>query len=641
MPTPSHIDHDTLREIVNGTAGEIGEEFFDMLVQHLARAMGTTCAWITEWIEDDRRLRALSFWAEDRHVSDYEYYVAGTPCEPVIQKREFFHVPDRLIELFPKDPDLSPLGAVSYMGVPLLDTDGHLLGHLAILHNKPLPPDPKISAIFNIFAGRAGAELRRLRRDRELREREQKMSRLIESAKDSIIELNAALSVTRLNRAAEQAFGIKDQDAKCRGFDDFLTEQSYKNLTSLITKLSQRSEGERSMWITEGIEAKTSTEETFPAEASISSFDHNGQTFYTVILRNTNEILQAQQEILSLRDETAYLRTQIEDLSGSNEIVGHSRPLRRVIADVNRVAQNHTTVLITGETGTGKELIARAIHRQSPRASQSFIKVNCAAIAANLQESEFFGHERGAFTGATQHRVGRFKLANSGSIFLDEVGEMPLDLQSKLLRVLQEGEYEPVGSSRTEKVNVRIIAATNQDLDKMVKEGTFRRDLLYRLNVFPLHIPPLRERGDDIVHLAEAFLLRYGKRNRRSAFRLTEECRVKLKGYDWPGNIRELENVIERAVITSKDGRTLNLDWALPNHTPVIHESIGMPQRQDDSSRVLTATEMRDLERSNILRALEGSNWKISGRHGAAEKLGLNPNTLTSRMQSLGIQKPH
>ena len=276
------------------------------------------------------------------------------------------------------------------------------------------------------------------------------------------------------------------------------------------------------------------------------------------------------------------------------------------------------------------------VHAQN----NSLIKVNCAAIAANLQESEFFGHERGAFTGATQRRVGRFKLADGGTILLDEVGEMPLDLQAKLLRVLQEGEYEPVGSSTTETVNVRVIAATNQDLESMVKERTFRRDLLYRLNVFPLHIPPLRERSDDIILLAEAFLSRYGKGRRRSSLRLTEDCKVKLKGYDWPGNIRELENVIERAVITSKDGRTLNLDRALPEHTPTVRETRESPSDQQSPERILTVTEMRDLERRNILRALEVAKGKISGQDGAAERLGLNPNTLTSRMQALKISRP-
>jgi PAS domain S-box-containing protein len=637
---PFNLDHDTLRELVNGTACEIGEAFFDMLVKHLARAMGTKCAWVTEWLEDERRLRALSLWAGDRHISDYEYDVAGTPCEPVIERRELFHVPDRVIELFPKDPDLEPLGAVSYMGIPLVDTDDRLLGHLAILDDKPLPPDSRVTAIFNIFAGRAGAELRRIRRDRDLLQREQKMSRLINSAKDAIIELDSELSITRLNRAAEHTFGIKDAETVGRGFDSLLTRPSYDRLAVFIRQLAERPEGERSLWIGEGIEAKGVNGQTFPAEATVSSFDLDGQTFHTVILRNVNELIQAEKEILSLKDETTYLRTQLEVLSGSDEILGESQALRRVLADINRVAKNDTTVLITGETGTGKELIARAIHRQSPRTNKSLIKVNCAAIAANLQESEFFGHERGAFTGATQRRVGRFKLADGGTIFLDEVGEMPLDLQAKLLRVLQEGEYEPVGSSTTETINVRVLAATNQDLESMVKEGTFRRDLLYRLNVFPLHIPPLRERSDDIILLAETFLSRYGKGRRRSSLRLTEDCKVKLKGYDWPGNIRELENVIERAVITSKDGRTLNLDRALPEHTPMVRETRESPSDQQSPERILTVTEMRDLERRNILRALEVAKGKISGRDGAAERLGLNPNTLTSRMQALKISRP-
>ena len=230
------------------------------------------------------------------------------------------------------------------------------------------------------------------------------------------------------------------------------------------------------------------------------------------------------------------------------------------------VAGGNTTVLITGETGTGKELIARAIHQRSSRAKKPLVKVNCAAIPANLQESEFFGHERGTFTGATQRRDGRFKLADGGTVFLDEVGELPPEVQAKLLRVLQEGEYEPVGSSRTKKVDTRVVAATNQDLEAMVKAGTFLKDLLYRLNVFPLSAPPLSERGDDVVTLTEAFLRNFSRQRGRTAPRLTEDDKVKLRRYDWPGNVRELQNVIERAVITSRDGR-LNIEQDLPETT--------------------------------------------------------------------------
>ena len=610
------------------------------MVRHLARALHTKCAWITEWLPEQRKLRALSFWAGNRRIYDFVYSVEGTPCGAVVEGSDLLHVPDRLIELYPTDPDLEPLGAVSYMGVALRDTDSRILGHLAIMHDKPLPEDPRATDIFNIFAGRAAAELRRLRRDRELRERELKMSRLINSAKDAIIELDADLSITRLNRAAERTFGCEEIQVIGRRFKTFLPPEAYSRLTHFIDELARRPDDQRSLWITEGIEALGANGVIFPAEATISSYDLNRQTFYTLILRNVNELLQAEAEIRSLKDETAYLRTQIEAFQESDEILGESKALRHILADVERVAKNNTTVLIFGETGTGKELIARAIHQKSPRAEKPLVKVNCAAIAANLQESEFFGHERGAFTGATQRRVGRFKLADGGTIFLDEVGEMPLDLQAKLLRVLQEGEFEPVGNANTEKVNVRIIAATNRDMEKMVQEGTFRRDLLYRLNVFPILVPPLRERDDDIILLAEAFLRRLVNMGHGSALRLTKNCKARLKNYDWPGNIRELENVIERAVITSKDGRTLNLDRALPVdssgliQTPMNLEQLHAPEH------ILTSTEMIELERQNIIRALDAARWKVSGKDGAAERLGLHPSTLSSRMRTLRIKRP-
>jgi transcriptional regulator with GAF, ATPase, and Fis domain len=303
-----------------------------------------------------------------------------------------------------------------------------------------------------------------------------------------------------------------------------------------------------------------------------------------------------------------------------------------VLADVDRVAATDATVLVTGETGTGKELIARAIHRKSARAKGPLVTVNCAAIPGNLQESELFGHEKGAFTGALQRRDGRFKLADKGTLFLDEVGEMPPELQAKLLRVLQEGEFEPLGSPRTLRVDVRVVAATNKDLAQMAREGTFRADLLYRLDVFPLHLPPLRERGEDVALLAEAFARGFAKRRGRAVAPLSPDDKARLRRYDWPGNVRELQNVIERALITSRDGRTLNLDRALPEASAPIAAPA-------DPERVLTVTELEDLERRNVERALAAAGWKISGEDGAARLLGLNPNTLASRMKRLGIRK--
>jgi transcriptional regulator with GAF, ATPase, and Fis domain len=295
-------------------------------------------------------------------------------------------------------------------------------------------------------------------------------------------------------------------------------------------------------------------------------------------------------------------------------------------------------VLILGETGTGKELIARAIHATSRRANRPFVRVNCAAVPAHLMESEFFGHEKGAFTGATQKRDGRFALADGGTIFLDEIGELSVELQAKLLRVLQEGEFETVGSSHTRKVNVRVVAATNCQLEESVKEGRFRSDLFYRLNVFPVVVPPLRDRADDIPLLASAFATNFAKEIGRAIEPPSAECLQRLCSYDWPGNVRELQNVIERAVITSLDGR-LNVARALPE-TAASRVANAPTDNSPSGQRVRTVTELQEDERANILLALESANWRVAGDGGAASLLGMNASTLNSRIRALGIKRP-
>jgi transcriptional regulator with GAF, ATPase, and Fis domain len=360
------------------------------------------------------------------------------------------------------------------------------------------------------------------------------------------------------------------------------------------------------------------------------------EPFYTLILRNVNARLQAQQKIRSLTVEAEYLREEIKELQRFDEVVGQSEPLARVLRDISEVAGTDASVLILGETGTGKELIARAIHRNSRRGEKPLIKVNCAAMPGSLIESELFGHEQGAFTGATKKREGRFALADGGTIFLDEIGELPVELQVKLLRVLQEGEFEPVGSSRTQKVDARVIAATNRDLKQATQEGKFREDLYYRLNVFPIELPPLRERGDDIGLLAENFARRFANRMGRAIESLSEDCIRRLKSYGWPGNVRELQNVIERAVITSRDGR-LNLDRALPESGKVAASETVSPE--DTVRRVRTAKELEALERTNLIAALETTGWRVAGENGAAQLLGMKPTTLSSRMKALGIER--
>ena len=326
-----------------------------------------------------------------------------------------------------------------------------------------------------------------------------------------------------------------------------------------------------------------------------------------------------------LEAENVYLREEVDRARGFDDIVGRSPAIRQVLARVAQVAPMSTTVLLLGETGTGKELLARAIHHRSPRRPGPLVTVNCAALPSTLIESELFGHEKGAFTGATTVRVGRFELAHGGTLFLDEIAELPLDLQAKLLRVLQDGEFQRVGGTRTVKVDVRILAATNRDLPRALAEGHFREDLYYRLGVFPILVPPLRDRREDIPLLVWAIIERRQAELGRRVERVSKSIMDALSSYGWPGNVRELENVIERALILSP-GSTLRLDEPFP--------AMGSGPAAPLVERV------DQVEREHLLRVLERYGWKIEGAGHAAEALGLHPSTLRGRMQKLGIRRP-
>jgi transcriptional regulator with GAF, ATPase, and Fis domain len=345
---------------------------------------------------------------------------------------------------------------------------------------------------------------------------------------------------------------------------------------------------------------------------------------------------QLSQEVERLRAqlerENDYLQAAVVEEGGFDGIVGESPLIKAVMQQVSQVAPTDTTVLILGETGTGKEMIARAIHRQSARGTRPLIKMNGAAIAPGVVESELFGHERGAFTGAVQRRIGRFELADRGTLFLDEVGELGPDIQAKLLRVLQEGEFERVGGSETLVVDVRLIAATNRDLTQEMGAGRFRRDLFYRLNVFPLHLPPLRDRRDDIPRLAAHFVTRFGRRLGRSVSGLSSASVKRLVSYDWPGNIRELQNVIERACVLSPGPIVEVSDDHLSAGRPGA-----APAGPAEGEPLLSFAEM---EAAYYRRVLEARDWRIEGPDGAASVLGLNPATLRSRMRRLRIQRP-
>jgi len=364
--------------------------------------------------------------------------------------------------------------------------------------------------------------------------------------------------------------------------------------------------------------------------------DENGQitaiegfiTDITDIKNAEQELVQKEQALRKLKnqleEETIYLREEIKLNSNFEEIITKSKSFKEVLKRVEQVAATDSTVLITGETGTGKELIARALHNNSSRSKRSLVTVNCAALPPEMIESELFGHEKGAFTGAYKKKVGRFELANQGTIFLDEIGELPLNLQTKLLRVLQEGEFQRLGNPNTIKIDARVIAATNRDLQKAIRNGDFREDLYYRLNVFPIEVPPLRERTEDIPLLVRHFIHKYSGKTGKQIKETSQKVMDSLIEYNWPGNIRELENIIERAVIVCDGNRITMGSWIPENH----------------KSAENTLLTLEENERQHILRALKTTNWRVSGEKGAAKLLGMKRTTLQARMKKLGIERP-
>jgi len=379
-------------------------------------------------------------------------------------------------------------------------------------------------------------------------------------------------------------------------------------------------------------------ERTWPEEI-IPRLRIIGEIFVNALIRKDNvEALQKSEEQLrdaygeitrlseQLKRDNIYLKEEIKADHNFEEMIGQSGGLKYLLFKIRQVAPTDTTVLIEGETGTGKELVARALHELSSRKDRPLVKVDCSSLPANLIESELFGHEKGAFTGAYAQRIGRFELADGATIFLDEIAELPLELQSKLLRVLETGEFERLGSSHTIKVNVRIIAATNRILKDQVRNRHFREDLYYRLNIFPLSLPPLRERKEDIPLLAETFVQRFAKKMGKNIPVISGKVQKALLNYSWPGNVRELENVMERAVITS-EGSTLQLMDML-DETPAT-KAASVPKES-----------LEERERDYVIEVLEHTYWRIEGKNGAAVILGLHPDTLRSRMKKLQIKKP-
>jgi PAS domain S-box-containing protein len=622
--SPSSEELSALRAIVEGTARHTGQEFFQSLVHHLAAAVNTRYAFVAEFA-GGTRARTLAFWFRDRFADNVEWDVIGTPCQDVV-RGNLCHYPTGVSERFPDDKPMIEWGIQSYLGVPLRDEQGRHLGHLAVFDERPLPAEPRKLFTFRIFAARAAAELERLHFEKQLRESEERYRDLFEEAPIGYVKEDLQSRFYSANRAALRILGLKPEDvpgmvgmslvpdtpeAQRRVKEAFASIGRGTETSGVLLELRRKDDG-RPVWV-----------------QWWSRPEPNGQYTRTMIVDVTDRVLM-EQEKARLQQQNSYLQEEIKATHNFEEIIGQGSALTAVLDNVRRVAATDATVLITGETGTGKELIARAIHSTSQRKDKPLIKINCAALPAGLVESELFGHEKGAFTGAIARRVGRFELAHGGTLFLDEIGELPADAQAKLLRVLQEREFDRVGGTAPIKVDVRVLAATNRDLLKAVREKTFREDLYYRLSVFPLQLPPLRERKEDIAPLTFFLINKFAARIGKRIEGVDRETMQRLLAYPWPGNVRELENVLERAVILAA-GPTLVIG---PDVLPVTAE----PPASTVAAREESAT-LEAREKEHILTILGQTNWVVEGPRGAAKVLGLHPNTLRSRMKKLGIRR--
>lgn len=627
--------HQALRAIVEGTATATGTEFFYALVRELAQTLDVRHAFVCELLEGRTRVRPLAFWFDGKFIENEAFDLDGTPCEDVIRGETVYYT-SKVYDMFPRHPELKELGIESYFGVPLVSESGReMMGHLAVFHDQPMVKEFRGMALLKIFAARARAELERKRAEQALRSSEERLASILASALDAIITIDAEQRITLFNPAAEKVFHCSAGQVLGQSFIPLLSKRFGNLLKGYCLAVQPTTVNSQQLWAPEGLTACRYDGEEFLVEATLSPLAINGQQFYTVILRDVTKRRLSEETLKQLQLENLYLQEEIKTRQSPGNIIGDSPAMQDVFAHAEQVAGADATVLLTGETGTGKSVIARTIHDLSDRRDKLFVNVNCAALPSELVESELFGHEKGAFTGATAQRKGRFELADGGTLFLDEVGELAASAQAKLLRVLQDQEFERVGGTHTLKVNVRLIAATNRDLVKMVKDGVFRADLYYRLNVFPIRLPSLRERSSDILLLARYFLEKFTRKMNKSIRDISPKASERLLHYPWPGNIRELQNVIERAAILAR-GSLLEIDNALDLRLDDDQENATALNASSTSALV----SFEAMERAYLLQVLERTSWVIEGDQGAATILDLNPSTLRSRMQKLGIRKP-
>jgi formate hydrogenlyase transcriptional activator len=625
-------EEDLLRAVSEGTAGVIGEDYFRELTKYVTLTLDVRYALVTECSNEQKtRVRTLAYVDRQQVKENIEYDLKGTPCEIVMKGKDYFCATE-LEKQFPREK-----GIQSYVAVPIYSpATGNVLGHIAALDDKPMQESQNQTAILKIFAARAGSEIDRIRTQDKLNEAlklantklqqkliesEERFRDLFEEAPIAYVHEGLDSRFLRANQAALRILGVKPEEVPAM-YGKTLVADNPENQKRLKEAFDSIAKGVHTGGVVLELRRKDNGKPIWIQWWSKP--DPGGQFTRTMFLDITEQVLMEKEKDM-LQAQNRYLQEEIKLNHNFHDIISISRKFQKVLQQIEQVAETDVTVLITGESGTGKELIARAIHNISNRRNKPLVKVNCAALPANLIESELFGHERGAFTGAMERKVGRFELADGGTIFLDEIGELPVELQAKLLRVLQEGEFERLGNPKTLKVNVRVIAATNRNLEIAIEKKEFREDLYYRLNVFPIHCPPLRERKEDIPFLVKHFCQKHEAKVGKKVTTIPSKVMDALTAYNWPGNIRELENIIERALILSRNGTIEYGDW--------------MPMAKEVAQTKSKLLRLDDVEKEHILEVLKQTAWKVSGEKGAAKILGLNPTTLEARMKKLGIKR--